>query len=339
MSERSAGARPCVMGFEFYNKGYKLPTVSASPPLALRVARKSSEMEAFGRSFTTTLTTCRSPQSRRADCKRSSPKLLATRPIFAHGGGGYSSHSRRLKANVRMDAAVGGEEEEMRQAKEMAAARRRWEALIREQKVKALTPREAGYAIQLSSKALLDVRPSTEREKAWVRGSTWIPIFDVDNATDFGALSRKITNFVMGGWWSGSLTLSYDRDFISKVEEKFPKETDIIVVCQKGLRSLAACEQLYNAGFRNLFWVQGGLEAADEEDFAREGPQPFKLAGIGGISEFLGWTDQQRIVAAKEGWSYRLVFTGRLLGLVLLADALFLGAQKLGPFLQELRSH
>jgi uncharacterized protein involved in tolerance to divalent cations len=30
-------------------------------------------------------------------------------------------------------------------------------------------------------------------------------------------------------------------------------------------RSLAACEQLYNAGFKNLFWVQGGLEAAEEE--------------------------------------------------------------------------
>lgn len=36
---------------------------------------------------------------------------------------------------------------------------------IREQKVKVLTPREAGYAIQLSSKALIDVRPSTEHEK------------------------------------------------------------------------------------------------------------------------------------------------------------------------------
>lgn len=30
-------------------------------------------------------------------------------------------------------------------------------------------------------------------------------------------------------------------------------------------RSLAACEILYNAGYRNLFWVQGGLEAAEEE--------------------------------------------------------------------------
>nr|CAD1836346.1 unnamed protein product [Ananas comosus var. bracteatus] len=96
------------------------------------------------------------------------------------------------------------------------------------------------------------------------------------------------------------------------------------------LKSLAACEQLYNAGFRNLFWIQGGLEAAEEEDLQREGPQPFKLAGIGGVSEFFGWTDQQRALAAKEGWSYRLVFTGRLIGLIILVDALYLGTQKLG---------
>lgn len=231
--------------------------------------------------------------------------------------------------------AVESEEAEVRQAKEMAAARKRWETLIREQKVKVLTPKEAGYAIQLSNKSLLDVRPSSEFSKAKVKGSAWVPIFDVDNAADIGTFSRKITNFVMGGWWSGSPTLSYDNNFISKVKAMFPTDIDLIVICQKGLRSLAACEQLYNAGYRNLFWVQGGLEAADEEDFQREGPQPFKLAGIGGVSEFFGWTDQQRAVAAKEGWGYRLVFTGRLIGAIVLADALFFGAQHFAPLFKN----
>ncbi|KAK3154536.1 hypothetical protein QOZ80_2BG0191800 [Eleusine coracana subsp. coracana] len=251
--------------------------------------------------------------------------------------------SKRWSRVVRMGAVVGGgqdgEDEEMRQAKEQAAARRRWEALIREQKIKTLTPREAGYTFKLTNKALLDVRPSNERQKAWVKGSTWIPVFDVDTSADLGGLSKKFTNFVMGGWWSGSSTLSFNKNFVQQVEEKFSKDTDIILVCQKGLRSLAACEQLYNAGFENLFWVQGGLEAAEEEDFEREGPQPFKLAAIGGVSEFFGWTDQQRAQAAKEGLGYRLLFTGRLVGALVLLDALFFGAQRIGPLLQELQSH
>uniref|UniRef100_A0A0E0CMT9 Rhodanese domain-containing protein n=1 Tax=Oryza meridionalis TaxID=40149 RepID=A0A0E0CMT9_9ORYZ len=231
--------------------------------------------------------------------------------------------SKRWSGVVRMGAAVGGEkegeDEEVKLAKEMAAARRRWETLIREQKIKTLTPREAGYTFKLTDKVLLDVRPSNERQKAWVKGSSWIPVFDVDTSFDLGGAGKKFTNFVM-------------------VEEKFSKDTDIIVVCQKGLRSLAACEQLYGAGFQNLFWVQGGLEAAEEEDFEREGPQPFKLAGIGGVSEFFGWTDQQRAQAAKEGLGYRLIFTGRLVGALVLVDALFLGAQRIGPLLQELQS-
>ncbi|RVW20437.1 Rhodanese-like domain-containing protein 11, chloroplastic [Vitis vinifera] len=278
---------------------------------------------------------------------------------------------------VRMQAYE--EEYELKQMKDMAAARKRWEALIREEKVKILSPREAGYAIQLSNKTLLDVRPSTERKKrsylsfilAWVKGSTWIPIFEVDDRFDVGTLSRKITNFMMGGWWSGVPALSYDSQFLTKVEQKIPKDTDLIVACQKGLRSLAACELLYNAGYSNLFWVQGGLEAAEEEDLVREGPEPFKLAGIGGLSEFLGhvqlpenackvshsvnissdlpleltgskgqgWTDQQRVAATKEGWGYRLVFSARLVGVFLVADALFIGAQQLGRYLQDIRSH
>lgn len=34
--------------------------------------------------------------------------------------------------------------------------------------------------------------------KAWVKGSTWIPIFDVDNGLDIGTIPRKVTNFAMG---------------------------------------------------------------------------------------------------------------------------------------------
>ncbi|XP_051194011.1 rhodanese-like domain-containing protein 11, chloroplastic [Lolium perenne] len=274
----------------------------------------------------------------------------ASFPAAAAHSSSRSSHlrprllpSKRWSRVVRMGAAVGGgqggaEEEETRQAKEMAAARRRWETLIREQKIKTLTPREAGYTFKLTDKVLLDVRPSNERQKAWVKGSTWIPVFDVDTSSDVNGLSKKAFSFVMGGWWSGSSTMSFNKNFVQQVQEKFPKDTDIILVCQKGLRSIAASEQLYNAGFENLFWVQGGLEAAEEEDFEREGSQPFKLAGIGGISEFFGWTDQQRAQAAKEGWSYRLLFTGRLVGAIVLADALFVGAQSIGPLLQQLQS-
>jgi rhodanese-related sulfurtransferase len=42
--------------------------------------------------------------------------------------------------------------------------------------------------------------------------------------------------------------------------------TRIITVCQKGLRSLAACETLAKLGYQNLAWVNGGLETAKKGD-------------------------------------------------------------------------
>ncbi|KAF8030423.1 hypothetical protein BT93_E2763 [Corymbia citriodora subsp. variegata] len=297
-------------------------------------------MEALGLPSLGPLAISQSNPSRRLQSARSSWTKAHSQGFMELPPLGLSStfgilHKKRSVIRMIADA----DDYDLRQMKDMAAARKRWDSLIREQKVKCLTPREAGYAIQLSNKTLLDVRPSVEHKKAWVKGSTWIPIFDDNNGFDPGTLSRKMTNFMMGGWWSGAPTLSYNKQFLPSIEEKFPQDSDLIVACQKGLRSLAACELLYNAGYRNLFWVQGGLEASEEEDLPREGPQPLKFAGIGGVSEFLGWTDQQRSAAAKEGWAYRLVFSARLVGLFLVADALFLGVQQLGRYLQELRTH
>ncbi|XP_059638476.1 cytochrome P450 71A8-like isoform X2 [Cornus florida] len=77
---------------------------------------------------------------------------------------------QRYSRIIRMQAVE--EEYELKQMKDMAAARKRWEAMVRQEKVKVLTPREAGYAIQLSDKTLLDVRPSTEHKKDIFVGGT-----------------------------------------------------------------------------------------------------------------------------------------------------------------------
>uniref|UniRef100_K7KL20 Rhodanese domain-containing protein n=1 Tax=Glycine max TaxID=3847 RepID=K7KL20_SOYBN len=137
----------------------------------------------------------------------------------------------------------------------------------------------------------------------------------------------------------------FNNQFLDKVEEKFPKDAELIVACQKGLRSLAACELLYNAGYKNLFWVQGGYEAAEGEDFIVEGPSASQVFWNWiwlQISDFIiisSWTDQQRAAAAKEGWGYRLVFSARLIGVFLVADALYFGAQQIGRYLQDIWTH
>lgn len=219
---------------------------------------------------------------------------------------------------------------------EFANAERRWKTQILEGKVKSLSSKEAGYTYQLADYVLLDVRPSYQRNKAWVKGSLWIPAFDVDSSASPGIMSQKMTTFLMGGWWSGASVNKRNERFMADVVANIPKCANIIVCCQKGLRSLAACEHLYKAGYRNIFWLNGGFDTAKEEDFPREGPSPLQVAGIGGMSEFLGWTDIQRKLAATEGWQYRATFFGRLVFVLFAADLAVIGLQQLSGLFHDL---
>eukprot|EP00475_Leptophrys_vorax_P033274 TRINITY_DN52072_c0_g1_i1.p1 TRINITY_DN52072_c0_g1~~TRINITY_DN52072_c0_g1_i1.p1 ORF type:complete len:298 (-),score=22.63 TRINITY_DN52072_c0_g1_i1:126-1019(-) len=219
---------------------------------------------------------------------------------------------------------------------EFANAERRWKTQIAEGKVKQLSAKEAGYTYQLADYVLLDVRPSYQRNKAWVKGSTWVPAFDVDSSLNPGVVGQKITTFLMGGWWSGASVNKRNERFMADVVASIPKSANIIVACQKGLRSLAACEHLYKAGYRNLYWLNGGFDTAKEEDFEREGSVPLQLAGVGGMSEFLGWTDPQRRVAATEGWQYRALFFGRLAIVVLSFNLTLFGLTQLSSLFRDM---
>jgi hypothetical protein len=74
----------------------------------------------------------------------------------------------------------------------------------------------------------------------------------------------------------------------------------VIVTCQKGLRSLAACERLSRAGFESIAWLNGGYEAADKGVVASsDAEQDIRMAGVGGLSGIIGWNPVQQ----KEGVS------------------------------------
>lgn len=100
----------------------------------------------------------------------------------------------------------------------------------------------------------------------------------------------------MGGWWLGGTHMIPNTDFIGQVQAKLPKDTNpkVLVVCQKGLRSLAACEALSRAGYPTIAWVNGGLDTARPGDVATKDDVDIRMGGIGGLSEVLGWTEVQQ---------------------------------------------
>lgn len=76
-------------------------------------------------------------------------------------------------------------------------------------------------------------------------------------------------------------------------------------LCEKHkpcFRSLAACEQLSRSGYKEVAWVNGGFDTARKEDLPVINAPDLRYGGIGGLSEFLGWTDAQRQNSQTEGF-------------------------------------
>ena len=121
-----------------------------------------------------------------------------------------------------------------------------------------------------------------------------MPVFVPDESLNPASLLKQMSAFGMGGWWLGGTHMEPNKDFLADVQQKIPKDAKLIVICQKGLRSLAACEQLSKAGYQTLAWVNGGLDTAKPGDLPSKDDKDLRLAGIGGVSAMLGWTELQQ---------------------------------------------
>ncbi|KAK9827948.1 hypothetical protein WJX74_011026 [Apatococcus lobatus] len=184
----------------------------------------------------------------------------------------------------------------------MREAERRWESQVREGKVKNVTCKAAGELMQ-DGWVLLDVRPKEEIAKAKLSGAEEVPLFVRDEDISPVGLAKKASALSMGGWWLGGTHMVPNERFMPQVQSKVPRNSKVIVACQKGLRSLAACEQLSRAGYPSLAWINGGFDTAQKGDLPAEGETDLRLGGIGGVSELLGWTEVQRDLQRSEGFA------------------------------------
>jgi len=180
------------------------------------------------------------------------------------------------------------------QAKQMKEAEDRWQANVRSGRVRSVSSVEAMEMINTGDWKLLDVRPDEEVEKGEVPGSICVPLFEVDDDMSPQGLLKQMSAFGMGGWWLGGQHMKPNTTFMPTVLNKIPKDQKVVVICQKGLRSLAACEQLSRAGYEEIAWLNGGCEAADEKVIPTIDGQDIRLAGVGGVSGWLGWNPVQQ---------------------------------------------
>lgn len=200
----------------------------------------------------------------------------------------------------------------------MKAAEERWDAQLRDGVVKNVMARDVAK-MQEEGWTILDVRPPSESKKVHVKDAVEVPLFVPDTSLDPASLVKQMSAFGMGGWWLGGTHMVANTKFLSEVQQKVPKDAKVLVACQKGLRSLAACEQISRAGYQNIAWVNGGFDNSKPGDIPTRDGQDIRLAGIGGVSELFGWTEVQQEAAGPNS-GVRSALT--IVALVVLLDGL-----------------
>ena len=186
------------------------------------------------------------------------------------------------------------------EADQMNEQIKRLEAQVTEGKVKAVNAAEVNNLLN-NGWVLLDVRPPEEVEKGGIQGAVTVPLFVVDDDMSPGGLLKQMSAFGMGGWWLGNKHMKLNTKIMGQVRRGIPTDSNVIVTCQKGLRSLSACEQLAKNGYQKVAWVTGGLDSAEPGDLSVVGNKDVRFAGNGGLSDVLGWTDAHRKVNKDQG--------------------------------------
>jgi len=202
----------------------------------------------------------------------------------------------------------------------------RWEQQVRDGSVAQVS---VNQAVDLMNQGwvLLDVRPPGETDKVSLLDAVNVPIFVEDESSSFGSLMKKAAAVSTGGWWLGGTHMVPNDKFLPEVQTKIPKDKGVIIGCQKGLRSLAAAEQLSRAGYGRVAWINGGFDTAHPADLRTSNNKDVRYAGIGGLSEVLGWTEVQQ--EEKQGFMGGVNGVLGLVALILAADLALFGYEQI----------
>ena len=71
-----------------------------------------------------------------------------------------------------------------------------------------------------------------------------MPLFVEDDDGSLSGALKQAVAYGTGGFWLGAKHMKPNAAFLAKVRAVVPPATPVVVACQKGLRSISACEQL-----------------------------------------------------------------------------------------------
>ncbi|KAH8937302.1 hypothetical protein BDL97_16G021300 [Sphagnum fallax] len=154
--------------------------------------------------------------------------------------------------------------------------------------VKYVDPEAAKELVTKEGYTIVDIRDESQYKRSHIASSVHVPLFIENTDSDIGTLLRKQMHMSFAGTFYGVAFTKTNPDFVATFEKQFQKDSKILIVCQEGLRSGKAAEELEGAGFQNVSYLVNGLQKVKPGIFEKEGPKELEDAGKAGLVTIQG---------------------------------------------------
>ncbi|KAF5474075.1 hypothetical protein F2P56_006012 [Juglans regia] len=147
---------------------------------------------------------------------------------------------------------------------------------------------EAKKLIAVEEYAILDVRDKSQYDRAHIKSCSHVPLFIENKDGDFGTIIKRTLHNNFSGLFFGLPFTKPNPDFVQSIKSQFSPESKLLLVCQEGLRSVAAANKLEQAGFQNIACITSGLQSAKPGTFDSVGTTELQDAGKAGLVTIQG---------------------------------------------------
>lgn len=142
---------------------------------------------------------------------------------------------------------------------------------------------EAKKLISVDGYVVLDVRDTTQFERAHIKEGFHIPLFIENKDNDLETALKRAVHSSFSGLFYGLPFTKPNPKFVQSVRSQFSPETKLLLVCQEGLRSAAAAKMLEDAGYQNIACIVSGLQSVESGMFESVGSTELQNAGKAGL--------------------------------------------------------
>ncbi|XP_026391992.1 rhodanese-like domain-containing protein 9, chloroplastic [Papaver somniferum] len=142
---------------------------------------------------------------------------------------------------------------------------------------------EAKELVSAEGYVVLDVRDSSQYDRAHIKSCYHVPLFIEDKDNDPGTIVKRTVHNNFSGLFFGIPFTKRNTEFVKSVRSQFSPDSKLLLVCQEGLRSSAAANELEKAGFENISCITSGLQSVKPGTFESVGSAELQNAGKAGL--------------------------------------------------------